>query len=72
MASPLDAHLMFVDGKTIKVCVAYPPPETYSLENFPGRVLFLRRVSRRGAIYVERDRRKADVPVPQERRLRRH
>lgn len=72
MASPVDAHLMFVDGKTIRIRVSNPPPETYSLENFPDRVLFLRHLSQRGAIYVERDRRKGDLPVEQERRQRRH
>ena len=68
--APVDAHLMFVDGHTIKVRVPDPPPETFELAISPDakRVLFLRRYSRNGAIYVERDRRKQAVPVEQNRR----
>ena len=68
--APVDAHLMFVDGHTIKVRVPDPPPEKFVLATSPvsNRVLFLRRYSRNGAIYVERDRRKEAVPVEQERR----
>jgi hypothetical protein len=64
---------MFVDGHTIKVRVPDPPPETFKLALSPtvDRVLFLRSYSPNGAIYVERDRRKAEVPVGQERRKRR-
>jgi hypothetical protein len=61
---------MFVDGHTIKVRVPDPPPETFKLALSPTshRVLFLRRHSANGAIYVERDRRKSALPVEQERR----
>ena len=61
---------MFVDGHTIKVRVPDPPPETFVLATSPAanRVLFLRRYSENGAIYVERDRRKQTVPVEQNRR----
>ena len=68
--APVDAHLMFVDGHTIKVRVPDPPPEKFVLATSPksNRVLFLRRYSANGAIYVERDRRKQIVPVEQDRR----
>ena len=68
--APVDAHLMFVDGHTVKVRVSDPPPETFVLatSQFANRVLFLRRYSANGAIYVERDRRKQALPVDQERR----
>ena len=68
--TPVDAHLMFVDGHTIKVRVPDPPPETFKLAISPTthRVLFLRRYSANGAIYVERDRRKSALPIEQERR----
>lgn len=68
--TPVDAHLMFVDGHTIKVRVPHPPPDTFKLAITPtsARVLFLRRYSSNGAIYVERDRRKLMVPVEQDRR----
>ena len=68
--APVDAHLMFVDGHTIKVRVPDPPPETFELAISPDatRVLFLRRYSANGAIYVERDRRKQAIPVEQNRR----
>ena len=70
--APVDAHLMFVDGHTIKIRVPDPPPETFVLATSPdgGRVLFLRRYSANGAIYVERDRRKQATAVEQERRRR--
>ena len=70
--SPVDAHLMFVDGHTIKVRVPDPPPETFTVATSPDakRVLFLRRYSVNGAIYVERDRRKQAIAVEQERRRR--
>src|SRR5688500_16249110 len=63
--APVDAHLMFVDGHTVKVRVSDPPPETFVLatSQFANRVLFLRRHSANGAIYVERDRRKQALPV---------
>lgn len=67
--APVDAHLMFVDGRTIKVRVPDPPPEKFVLAtSAANRVLFLRRYSENGAIYVERDRRKQAVPVEQNRR----
>jgi hypothetical protein len=68
--APVDAHLMFVDGRTVKVRVSDPPPETFVLATSPDarRVLFLRRYSANGAIYVERDRRKQTLPVEQDRR----
>ena len=71
--APVDAHLMFVDGHTIKIRVPDPPPETFELATSPvaKRVLFLRRYSANGAIYVERDRRKSAVPVDEDRRRRR-
>lgn len=73
--TPVDAHLMFVDGHTIKIRVPNPPPNVFELVQSPEltRVLVLRTYSERGAIYVERDRRKAAVPVPVEadRRKRR-
>lgn len=71
--SPVDAHLMFIDGHTIKVRVPNPPPEVFELAQSPEltRVLWLRRYSRSGAIYVERDRRKTAVPVEADRRRRR-
>lgn len=70
--APVDAHLMFVDGRTVKVRVQDPPPETFKFAMSPTshRVLFLRRYSANGAIYVERDRRASAVPVEQERRKR--
>lgn len=68
--APVDAHLMFIDGRTVKVRVQDPPPETFVLSTSPeaNRVLFLRRYSANGAIYVERDRRKQTLPVDQDRR----
>ncbi len=70
--APVDAHLMFVDGRTIKVRVQDPPPATFKFAMSPTshRVLFLRRYSSNGAIYVERDRRKSALPVEQDRRRR--
>ena len=64
---------MFIDGHTVKIRVPHPPPETFTLTTSPAlkRVLILRRYSPNGAIYVERDRRKAMLPVPQDRRRRR-
>ena len=64
---------MFIDGHTIKVRVPDPPPETFTLAQSPvlNRVLVLRRFSENGAIYVERDRRKSETPVEQDRRRRR-
>ena len=71
--TPVDAHLMFIDGHTIKVRVPDPPPEVFELAQSPEltRVLVLRTYSKRGAIYVERDRRKTAVPVEADRRKRR-
>ena len=67
---PVNAHLMFVDGHTIEVRVPNPPPEVFHLAQSPEltRVLVLRRYSRNGAIYVEKDRRKENVPVEADRR----
>ena len=67
---PVDAHLMFVDGHTIKVRVPNPPPEVFHHAQSPDltRILVLRRFSRNGAIYVEKDRRKVNVPVETDRR----
>jgi hypothetical protein len=69
----VNAHLMFIDGQTMKVRVADPPPATFVMTTPPmaNRVLVLRRYSRNGAIYVERDRRKSVMPVEQDRRRRR-
>jgi hypothetical protein len=71
--TPVDAHLMFVDGHTVKVRVPYPPPQVFHLAQTPEltRVLILRRLSRRGAIYVEQDRRKSTIPVESDRRKQR-
>ena len=71
--TPVDAHLMFVDGHTIKVRVPNPPPAVFELAQSPvlTRVLVLRAYSKRGAIYVERDRRKTAVPIEADRRKRR-
>ena len=68
--APVDAHLMFVDGHTVKVRVPHPPPETFVVATSPEvkRVLFLRRYSANGAIYIERDRRKQAIPVDLDRR----
>lgn len=68
--APVDAHLMFVDGRTIKVRVPDPPPDKFVLTTSPAsnRVLFLRHLSNNGAIYVERDRRRQALAVEQERR----
>ena len=70
--TPVDAHLMFVDGHTLKVRVPDPPPEVFEFAQSPvlTRVLVLRAYSKRGAIYVERDRRKTTVPVEADRRRR--
>ena len=66
---------MFVDGHTIEIRVPDPPPGVFELAQSPSltRVLVLRAYSKRGAIYVERDRRKTAIPVPVEadRRKRR-
>jgi hypothetical protein len=64
---------MFVDGHTIKIRVPNPPPDVFELAQSPvlTRVLQLRTYSHRGAIYVERDRRKAALPVDADRRKRR-
>jgi hypothetical protein len=64
---------MFVDGHTIKVRVPYPPPPVFELAQSPEltRVLMLRTYSTRGAVYIERDRRKSAVPVEADRRKRR-
>ena len=71
--TPVDAHLMFIDGHTVKVRVPNPPPWTFELAQSPvlTRVLVLRRYSRSGAIYVEQERRKSTVPVEADRRRRR-
>jgi hypothetical protein len=64
---------MFIDGHTVKVRVPHPPPEVFTLaQPKTDRVLVLRTYSKNGAIYVERDRRKAALPVPEDRRRRRH
>ena len=64
---------MFVDGHTIEVRVPDPPPGVFELAQSPSltRVLVLRAYSKRGAIYVERDRRKTAVEVEADRRKRR-
>jgi hypothetical protein len=64
---------MFIDGHTIKVRVPDPPPAVFTVSQSPEstRVLVLRRYSRNGAIYVERDRRKTSMPVARDRRRRR-
>jgi hypothetical protein len=64
---------MFIDGHTIRVRVSDPPPAVFTVSQSPDltRVLVLRRYSPNGAIYVERDRRKATVPVETDRRRRR-
>ena len=64
---------MFVDGHTIKVRVPNPPPGVFELAQSPEltRVLVLRTWSKRGAIYVERDRRKTTIPIEADRRKRR-
>jgi hypothetical protein len=64
---------MFVDGHTIKVRVPKPPPEVFEFTQSPAltRVLVLRRYSKSGAIYVERDRRKTTLPVEADRRKQR-
>lgn len=64
---------MFVDGHTIKVRVPSPPPTVFELVQSPEltRVLVLRTYSKRGAVYIERDRRKMAVPVEADRRKRR-
>jgi len=71
--TPVDAHLMFIDGHTIKVRVPNPPPSVFELAQSPEltRVLVLRAYSKRGAIYVERERRKTAVPIEPDRRKRR-
>lgn len=71
--TPVDAHLMFIDGHTIKVRVPDPPPGVFHLAQSPEltRVLVLRSFSKRGAIYVEQERRKTTVPVEADRRRRR-
>ena len=67
--APVNAHLMFVDGRTIKARVPDPPPETFTVTSAKSqRVLLLRRRSANGAIYMERDRRKISLPVEHERR----
>ena len=64
---------MFIDGHTIKVRVPNPPPGVFELAQSPvlTRVLVLRSYSKRGAIYVERERRKTAVPIEPDRRKRR-
>ena len=64
---------MFVDGHTMKVRVPYPPPPVYEVAQSAEstRVLLLRTYSKRGAVYIERDRRKSTVPVDADRRKRR-
>jgi hypothetical protein len=71
--TPVDAHLLFVDGHTIKIRVPTPPPLVFELAQSPElkRVLLLRTYSKRGAVYIERDRRKSTVPVDADRRKRR-
>jgi hypothetical protein len=71
--TPVDAHLLFVDGHTIKVRVPNPPPLVFELAQSPAvtRVLLLRTYSERGAVYIERDRRKSSVAVEADRRKRR-
>jgi hypothetical protein len=64
---------MFVDGHIIKIRVPNPPPNVFELAQSPEltRTLVLRTYSKRGAIYVERDRRKEARPVDADRRKRR-
>ena len=64
---------MFVDGHTMKVRVPYPPPPVYEVAQSPEskRVLVLRTYSIRGAVYIERDRRKRTIAVEADRRKRR-
>lgn len=71
--TPVDAHLMFIDGHTVRVRVPDPPPEVFHLAQSPEvtRVLVLRRYSKNGAIYVERERRKTAVAVEADRRRQR-
>ena len=71
--TPVNAHLMFIDGHTVVVRVPDPPPAVFHLAQSPTltRVLELRRYSRNGAIYVEKDRRKATVPIESDRRRQR-
>ena len=71
--TPVDAHLLFVDGHTIKWRVPNPPPLVFELAQSPEltRVLMLRTYSERGAVYIERDRRKSAVAVDDDRRKRR-
>ena len=71
--TPVDAHLMFIDGHTVRVRVPDPPPAVFYLAQSPTmtRVLELRRHSRNGAIYVEKDRRKEAVPIEADRRRQR-
>ena len=68
--TPVDAHLMFIDGHTVTVRVPNPPPQVFHLAQSPEmtRVLVLRRYSRNGAIYVEQDRRKTAMPIEADRR----
>ena len=65
--------MLFVDGHTITVRVPNPPPLVFELAQSPElkRVLLLRTYSERGAVYIERDRRKNTVAVDAERRKRR-
>ena len=61
---------MFIDGHTLKVRVPYPPPSIFDFRQSPEltRTLVLRTFSKRGAVYIEGDRRKAAMPVVVERR----
>jgi hypothetical protein len=71
--APVDAHLMFVDGRIVKARMPDPPPETFTVTSPTSqRVLLLRRYSDNGAIYIERDRRKHALPVEHERRRTRN
>ena len=65
--------MLFIDGHTIKARVPYPPPPVFELVQSPEltRVLVLRTYSERGAVYIEKDRRKNTVPVESDRRRRR-
>ena len=64
---------MFVDGHTIKVRVPNPPPAVFEFAQSPEltSVLVLRTYSKRGAVYIERDRRKTAIPIEADRRRRR-
>jgi hypothetical protein len=65
----LSAVLQMIDGKSLRVIVPDPPPDSFTMAAHPGpnRVL---RLTRHGPLvtYVEADRRKTALPVRVERR----